>query len=63
MKAQDGVELQRHLFLTSALLGGVKSFTPRLFYPPRKIFRYPEYETGVSGYGQHALEYLHMFTR
>ena len=56
-KAHDGVELQRHLFLTSALLGGVKTLTPRPLYPPRKVFQYPEHEARVSGYGQNALDW------
>jgi hypothetical protein len=40
-----------------ALLGGVKNFTPRPLYAPRKIFRYPEHEAGGSGYGQNALDW------
>jgi hypothetical protein len=33
MKAYGGVDVQIQIFFTSALAGGVVSFTPRPFYP------------------------------
>jgi hypothetical protein len=43
MKAYGGMDLQIHIFLTSALAGGEwsVSFTPRSLYPRGKSPRYP----------------------
>jgi hypothetical protein len=40
MKTYAGVDVQIHIFLTSAL-DRVVSFTPRSLYPPGKSLRYP----------------------
>jgi hypothetical protein len=41
MKAYDGVDVELQIFLTSALAGGVVSFTPRSLYFRGKSPRYP----------------------
>jgi hypothetical protein len=41
MKVHGGGDVQSQIFLTSALVGGVISFTPRPLYPRRKSLRYP----------------------
>jgi hypothetical protein len=41
MKAYGGVDVQIHVFLTLALVGGVVSFTPLKLYPRGKSSRYP----------------------
>jgi hypothetical protein len=41
MKAYGGVDVEIDVFLISALVGGVVSFTPRPLYPQGKSPQYP----------------------
>ena len=56
--AHDGMELQRHTrILNLGTTWRCEKLHAQAALSPRKIFRYPEYETGVSGYGQNTLEW------